>query len=268
MKLSRRINLFMNASSHSLHIRDQLLPLFEPLGYQFSRLYDPTADLNLVIGGDGTFLRAVRDSHFSPLPFLGINTGHLGFFQEISPDHLQELLAALQERKGQIEKLALLQAHVHTSSWDHHLLAVNEFFVTARDHHVLTFHIACDDVSLIDQAADGVILSTPSGSSAHNLSAGGSLLYQTLQGYQLTTISPIRSKRYRSLPASIVVPSQTKTRLCFDASDCHRVELITDGIAQQFHGLDFIEISQASQGIQRLVFDPQWYWKNIKEKFL
>lgn len=78
-------------------------------------------------------------------------------------------------------------------------------------------------------AGDGVIISTPSGSTAYNFSVGGSILFQELDGYQLSPIAPINSRAYRSLPSSIVLPKDTKLNIEPYFRNMNQIDLIIDG---------------------------------------
>lgn len=266
--MTKYINLFMNISEKTHAIKDTVVQLFETNGYRVSRIYRDDAHYNLVIGGDGTFLRAVRESYFSAIPFVGINTGHLGFFQEIDAANLRPYMDRLFGGDYFIDDLHMLEASITTNAWAHHLQAVNEFFITSIDNKILNLNINFDDIQLLNQAGDGIILSTAAGSTAYNLSANGAILYQTLKGYQIAMIAPVKSKRYQSIPSSIVVPSDTVTNLKFDAGDADRVRINVDGIAVSYKGLREIAITQSSNVIRRVVFDKHWYWYNLKEKLI
>lgn len=262
------INLFVNPSKKSERVKKRIVAYFETHGYAISRIYRDDAKYNVVIGGDGTFLRAAHSSGFSSIPFVGINTGHLGFFQEIdltSPEHyLDRLLAG----DYHVDSLHLLQAIIETDAWCYELLAINEFVLTSTTTRIVHFSVRFDDVSLIDLACDGLLLSTPAGSTAYNLSAGGSILYQTLEGFQFTALNPVRSKRFPTLPASIVVPSHSVCEVCISADDADSLCVATDGMEQNFKGLQRISFCDPKRTIKRVVFNPDWYWYNLKDKFL
>lgn len=266
--MKRTVNLFTNRSSRSVATKDQIIRGLEQRGFCVSRLYDPTAEYNIVIGGDGTFLRAAHASRFSEIPFVGIHTGHLGFFQEVVMERLDEYLDLLKEKKHSIDTLHLLKATVKTNSWSYELLAINEFVITTDKTRLLHFKVSFDNIDLIDLAADGLLISTPSGSTAYNLSAGGSILYQTLEGYQFTVLSSAKSKRYKALPASIVVPSHSVLDIKTDAADRDSISVVTDGMSHRYLGLESIRIQNAGRSIHRAVFKQDWYWHNLKDKFL
>ena len=101
---------------------------------------------------------------------------------------------------------------------------------------------------------------------------GGSVLFPSLKGYQLTSVAPINSKSYRSLPNSLVLPNMSKLKIKFPNYDPNKTLLIVhDGIENEFHNYhDILEIVfyPSEKAIKRLVFDPNWYWNNLRDKFL
>lgn len=266
--MTKRVNFFISPNKKSDKLKGRIQKLFEDHGYQVCHVYQDDADFNVVIGGDGTFFRAVHTSNFSPIPFVGINTGNLGYFQEIDTGHISEYMDRLFQGRYRVETLGLLDSIIETSSWTYKHRAVNEFVISPNDKGILRVKLSVDGVPLIDQAGDGLLFSTPSGSTAYGLSAGGSILYQTLDGYQIVSLAPLRSKKFHSLPAAIVVPSSTVSTLNFAPEDRDRVILTFDGTQDHFLGLEQITIKTSDLSINRIVFNPNWYWYNLQDKLI
>lgn len=258
----------MNDKEKTIKMKNRIEPILNEAGFQFTRIYRSDALFNIVIGGDGTFLRAVRDSNFSKIPFVGINTGHLGFFQEIDIENYKVYLQKLIDGDYSVDSLKLLEGKIETTSWTYRVKAVNEFFISSNDARLLQMRLYFDDIELIYQAGDGFIVSTPAGSTAYNLSAGGAILYQTLDGYQINTVSPIKSKRYNSLPSAIVIPSYSKLKFVVDEEDYERIQINADGVTHKYLGVKSIEFSVPDQYLHRVSFTKDWYWHNLKDKFL
>ena len=110
--MNKTINIFKNKSRYSKNIYNKTKEILKDFGYDVSLNFNPNACLNLVIGGDGTFLNAVKLSKFSSIPFIGINTGHLGFYQEVSPDNIEDFVRRFSEKKYYIEKLPMLESNI------------------------------------------------------------------------------------------------------------------------------------------------------------
>lgn len=266
--MTKTVNLFIKPSQPALAIRDRIVEFLQPHGFRISPVYLDDADYNVVIGGDGTFLHAVHKSNFSTIPFCGINTGTLGFFQESDLQTLDKNLKKLVEGNYHVDKLLLVEAEIETSSWTYHRWCVNEFSVQSSKRKTVHFTLTVDNIPLLHLAGDGLIVSTPSGSTAYNLSSGGSILYQTLKGYQVTPLNQLRSKTYEALPSSIVLPSSAETVVSFPPDEKDKAILVTDGMEEHFLGLKKISFRQTDKIIHRILFNSNWYWYNLKDKLI
>ena len=148
-------------------------------------------------------------------------------------------------------------------------LSLNEFVVRSTDLSLIHLDVYIDNNHLESFAGDALLVSTPSGSTAYNFSAGGAILYHSLKGYQLTPLAPINSKAYRSLLNSVVIPSDSVLRIKTRTEDINDNSLIiNDGMNLDFKDLDFVEFKIAEKQIRKLSFYKDWYWLNIKDKFL
>src|SRR5690625_3378114 len=129
MNNKRVINIISNRNYESKRIKEKVINKFRSKGFIATEDYDKNAELNVCIGGDGAFLRAVHRNKFSQIPFVGINTGHLGFYQEISTDKINEFIQDYVDDNYNLEKLYLIQADIITKKKIYRLTAVNEIVV-------------------------------------------------------------------------------------------------------------------------------------------
>ena len=106
--MKRLINIFFNDNIKSLEAFIKTKELFEKRGFEVSETFKEEAELSICIGGDGAFLRGVHNSDFPKVPFVGINTGTLGFFQEISFDKIEKFIDDYIDGKYIVEKITLL----------------------------------------------------------------------------------------------------------------------------------------------------------------
>jgi len=149
-------------------------------------------DLVIAVGGDGTFLSAARVTADYDVPVIGINLGRLGFLVDISPNELPDKLHRMLQGLYVEEKRYLLQAQViRESQVIHEERAVNEVaihrWVTPSMIEIVT---KIDNVFLNSQRSDGLIVSTPTGSTAYSLSAGGPILHPSLNALVLVPLNP------------------------------------------------------------------------------
>ncbi|NLW51926.1 MAG: NAD(+)/NADH kinase [Tissierellia bacterium] len=266
--MTKKINIFSNHYDISEKVTERLIQEFKLHGYEANENFSPDADYNVVIGGDGTFIKACHDSDFSDIPFIGINTGHLGFYQEVPANNVELMVSRLINKEYQVQDIKLIDCSVFTEENSYNFLSVNEIVLKAKYTNIIHFNMYVNDILLQSFAGDGVIFSTPSGSTAYNLSAGGAMLYQALDGFQITPMAPIRSSLFRSLDKSLVVPSNTQIKLITRKREETFSSLGVDGMLQEFEDINYINITMSDKTIKKLVFDENWYWKNIKEKFI
>lgn len=149
-------------------------------------------DLVIAVGGDGTFLSAVRAVVMYDIPIIGINLGRLGFLVDISPEQLPEKLHDILQGHFTEEKRYLLRAKIiRDEQVIHEETAVNEIvihrWITPSMIEIIT---KIDGVFLNSQRSDGLIISTPTGSTAYSLSAGGPILSPTLNALVLVPLNP------------------------------------------------------------------------------
>lgn len=152
----------------------------------------PDADLAIVLGGDGAILRACRQFGVKQLPILGVNLGRLGFLADLSPAEVQQNLAMLRDRRfNVVEHLMFECEHRHQDGTSESYLGLNEVVLSsAGSLAMLDVELSIGEERVTTYSGDGLIISTPVGSTAHSLSAGGPILRQDLQAFVVTPICP------------------------------------------------------------------------------
>jgi NAD+ kinase len=150
------------------------------------------SDILISIGGDGTFLSAVHLSQFSTKPVVGVNMGGIGFLSEIGPEHLEKELDRLKTGDYAIVERALLEASViRTGKPCATFRALNDVFVNRLDKPKLaSINVWIGNNYITEFRADGLIVATPSGSTAYSLAAGGPIVDPDVKAFLLTPICP------------------------------------------------------------------------------
>ena len=148
------------------------------------------ADLAVVLGGDGAMLRACRQLHDREIPILGINLGRLGFLADVSPDDVAQCFQAIVARDfSVVDHLMFDCIHHHSTGDSDASIGLNEVAILAAGSlSMLHIRLFIDDEEITTYSADGLLISTPVGSTAHSLSAGGPILRQDLQAFVVTPI--------------------------------------------------------------------------------
>jgi NAD+ kinase len=149
-------------------------------------------DLLIVLGGDGAILHASRFLGRRQTPILGINLGRLGFLADLQPDDFVRNLDAICQRDFQVvDHLMIECVHRHRGGTEECFLALNELaVVSGASLRMIEIDLFIDGSKVARFGGDGLIVSTPIGSTAHNLSAGGPVLRQTLDALVVTPICP------------------------------------------------------------------------------
>lgn len=148
-----------------------------------------SAELALVLGGDGTILRAAHWMAYQQVPTLGINLGKLGFLADVKRDDAESVLKTLFQGGFSITEHLMLECTLSGPTGSQTLLGLNEMVVHANPPtQLIHFDLAIDREPVATFSGDGLILSTPIGSTGHNLSAGGPILRQELNAFVITPI--------------------------------------------------------------------------------
>lgn len=155
-------------------------------------LHELDADLVLVLGGDGAILRTCRQLGRRQLPILGVNLGRLGFLADVSPEEFKEQFDLVRERRFEVVPHLMFDCRlVRSNGTEETHLGLNEVAVLAGGAlQMVEVQLAIDAETVTTYRGDGVIVSTPVGSTAHSLSAGGPILRQDLEAFVVTPVCP------------------------------------------------------------------------------
>ena len=148
-------------------------------------------DLVLVLGGDGTILSVAREAALFRLPLLGINFGRVGFLTELEPHEVEQHLPLYLDGDCWLDERAMLQTTLESNGATEEFLALNDIVVVRGAlPRVVRVKVWIDGHFYNTTVADGMIVSTATGSTAYNLAAGGPILYPQVRGSVLTPIAP------------------------------------------------------------------------------
>lgn len=172
------------------------------------------SDFAIVFGGDGSIISAARDLGRTHVPVIGVNLGKLGYLAEFSVNELKEFFDNVVAGKTPIERRMLLGCWVSEAAQDgretFHSPAVNEVFITSGPpFRMIELKIAVDGAHVATCVSDGLIVSTPTGSTAYNLSAGGPILAAAMEAMVITPICP-HSLSFRP----IVIDADSQVEVC------------------------------------------------------
>ena len=152
---------------------------------------DFEADIVLSMGGDGTFLKAASHVGNKNIPILGINTGRLGFLADVSPEEMEETFEDIYKGNYKIEDRSVLQAFSEGQPLKGYPCGLNEIAILKRDSSsMITIHTSINGAYLTTYQADGLVIATPTGSTAYSLSIGGPVIVPHSQTIAITPVAP------------------------------------------------------------------------------
>ncbi|AEA42120.1 NAD kinase [Fluviicola taffensis] len=218
-------------------------------------------DLAFSIGGDGTFLRTVSFIRNSGVPILGINTGRLGFLANISDLQFEEALELVRQKRYDYQKRSLLRVETERSIYGPDNVAMNEVTLLKKDtSSMITVNTFLEDKYLNSYWADGLIVATPTGSTAYNLSCGGPIV---TPGCQVHIITPIAPHNLNVRP--VVVPDNMPIRLSIEGRE--RNYLISlDGNAKSIKQNEEVLIRKAEYMINVIKLEDTNFLDTIRNK--
>lgn len=247
---TRRVQAFLTA--HGVECPTVAVDFYDACPALKVMGFEPQAVV--VIGGDGTFLRAAGCFAADELPMVGINRGHLGFLTRIETDAIEPYLERFLNGQYHLEKRMLLELE----GLQH--LALNDVvFKSAQASQLIRLSVSIGGAPVATFDADGLIVATPTGSTAYNLAAGGPVVAPTVQALCLTPICP------HSLSAKpIVVPVGEPITIEAAASNLHAVQVSADGqeVSYLQPGQSLV-LRQAKGALQLVNFEESadnFYW--------
>ncbi|MED5553601.1 MAG: NAD(+)/NADH kinase, partial [Candidatus Neomarinimicrobiota bacterium] len=147
-------------------------------------------DFMLVLGGDGTFLSCARAVEHRPTPILGIHLGDLGFLAKVTLGNIFQRLDQVSEGEFSVEKRSMVKASILKNGSSLTQYGLNDFVVSnGQSHRMLIAEVYVDDNRVSEYKADGLIIATPTGSTAYSLSSGGPIISPDVDSFVITPIS-------------------------------------------------------------------------------
>lgn len=261
----KRIKLFVNSNTEAWNNSIIISNKFSNNGFT---IVDSNYDLAVAVGGDGSFLRMVKQNNFnSNINYVGINSGHLGFLQEVTMDDLDSFINELIEEKVKVDNVSIQETTIYNGNNITKYKSLNEIIIRDILGKVVDLNININNDLLEVYKGDGIMISTTCGSTAHNLSYGGSIVFNTLPTLQITSMAPINSKSYRSLINSVIIPEGNKIVIT-PSTNHNNYGIIIDGESNNYNDVDKIVTKLSDDKIKCLRFSHYNYAQKIQDKLL
>lgn len=251
----------INGNFHDFLIKKNIACIKDANVYRKSDDIDRPVDFLVCIGGDGTILDTVTSINDTGTPIIGVNSGRLGFLSNTAKDEIKEVIQLLIKKQYRIEQRTLIKVDSKRNLFGDYNFALNELTVHKKDSSsMMTVHAYVDDIYLNSYWADGLIIATPTGSTAYSLSCGGPIL---TPGSNNMVITPIAPHNLNIRPMIVNDNSVIKLKVegredAFLATiDSRSVEITED---------DELIISKANFKINLVQFPNQDFFSTIRKK--
>ncbi len=221
-------------------------------------------DLAIVVGGDGTMLSAARNLAAHNVPAIGVNLGRLGFLADIALQNLEPSLAAILRGDYHVEQRTLLDTTVSVDGQTvHHGNSVNDTAISkGNTGRLIEFEIHVNGQFLSHIRSDGIILATPTGSTAYSLSSGGPIIYPTLPVFSLSPICP-----HTLSNRPIVLDQNARVEITSMVFAETHANLALDGvIACKLHGGETVTVSKAAESLSMIRINGHNHFETLRSK--
>ena len=263
----KKLFIFANKTKQSSDISKAFVEALGE-GFEVCDEFSPDVDMVLVFGGDGAFLKAVDAAGYSDIPVLGINTGHLGFFQEFNPhdvDKVRDIILGgdFKLQPYRLLEVDLLAEGVHISEY-----ALNDVCLRDKGVRVVNLTISVGDNFVEKFYGDGIIVASSAGSTAYNYSLGGAIVDPRLEALQLTPMAPINNLAYRSFTSSLLFPPQLEITITPQIAEGVNIGVWTDGKEIHTGFFDKMTVTLSDRVVNVVRGADYDFWTKVESKFL
>ncbi|HER1267581.1 TPA: NAD kinase [Streptococcus pyogenes] len=263
----KRVAIIANGKYQSKRVASKLFSVFkdDPDFY----LSKKNPDIVISIGGDGMLLSAFHmyEKELDKVRFVGIHTGHLGFYTDYRDFEVDKLIDNLRKDKGEQISYPILKVAITLDNGRVvKARALNEATVK-RIEKTMVADVIINHVKFESFRGDGISVSTPTGSTAYNKSLGGAVLHPTIEALQLTEISSLNNRVFRTLGSSIIIPKKDKIELMPKRLGIYTISI--DNKTYQLKNVTKVEYFIDDEKIH-FVSSPSHtsFWERVKDAFI
>ncbi|MCR4805672.1 MAG: NAD(+)/NADH kinase [Clostridia bacterium] len=263
------IYVYRNPAADTAQVAEELKKKLREGGLTVLDKFGPEVEFACVVGGDGTFMHGLRECGFPDIPFVGVNTGHLGFFQEFQPEDLDKLVDIIRTEDFRVQRHRLLQAVVRTEGGgEHRFRALTDVIFRGSISKVTHLNLAIGDSFIEKFSGDGILIASSAGSTAYNYSLGGSIVDPRVDLLQITPMAPMNTTVFRSFTSSVLVPPGLDVHIFPDRNFKDSGYLIVDGEEYFFEHVEDISVDLSKDEIQLVRLADYDFWAKVMSKFL
>lgn len=225
-------------------------------------------DIVVSIGGDGTLLQAFhRYQHrMSETAFVGVHTGHLGFYADWLSTEVEKLIIAIAGNPLEIVEYPLLEATIcYHDDKKSRFIALNECTIKSNEG-TLVLDVQMKDEHFETFRGDGLCVSTPTGSTAYNKALGGAIIHPTIEALQVTEMASINNRVFRTIGSPLILPNHHTCLIRPIGNTDFRVTL--DHLSLDESNIKSIEFRVADEKVRFARFRPFPFWNRVRDAFV
>lgn len=268
-----RYTVISRGDDASNHYQQQV---FEALNKRQMVQDSTQPEIVISIGGDGTMLEAFHryQDRLEDTAFIGIHTGHLGFYADWRPEDLDELIQHMEQKSLAAVEYPLLEVTIYRKAEQDNggqsvaperYLALNEATIKAIESSLVA-EIIINGELFESFRGDGLCISTPSGSTAYNKSLGGAIVHPSLAAIQLTEMASINNRVYRTIGSPLILPGH---HTCILKPMSNKPFYFTlDHLSLAADNIEHIELKVASQYVKFARYQPRPFWNRVRDAFI
>jgi len=257
---ARSAEVFVDREFHTFLTAGQHLPLEGVQVFENGHL---DVDFVVSMGGDGTFLRAASMVGSQQIPILGINTGRLGFLADVNAQEIERTIKALYEGDYAVETRSVIRVETDGKPLEGYNCALNDVAILKRDNaSMITIHATINGDYVTTYQADGLVMSTPTGSTAYSLSNGGPIIVPGTHVFSLTAVAP-HSLNIRP----IVISEDSEINLTVE-SRTHNYLVALDGRSENLPETTRLTLRKAPYRVRVIKRAGTKYFHTLREKMM
>lgn len=238
--------------------------------HDFDMVYDEEEpDIVISVGGDGTLLHAFHlySSRLDKTAFVGVHTGHLGFYADWVPEEIEKLVIAIAKTEHEIIEYPLLNIKVTYGHGGKETtyLALNESTIKGKGG-TLVVDIDINNDHFEGFRGDGICVSTPSGSTAYNKALGGAIIHPSLHSIQFAEMASINNRVFRTIGSPLILPEHHTLKI--KPVNTKDFDVTVDHLSVLHKDVATIEFKVAQEKVRFARFRPFPFWKRVHDSFI
>lgn len=264
MKLVKKITILPGYSKEAVKLSSRLKNTFSKAGFLINQ---KNPDLYITVGGDGALIRWARELNYPEIPFVGVNAGTVGFMQELEIKDLPAFIKELKRGEFKVLDLPLLAAH-SKGRGSAHTHGFNEIVIERKGSQAIHLLIYINGRKFERFIGDGLIFTTPQGSTAYGAAAGGAIFPLSINAFQFVPSNPHDSVSNRTIKSPMLMPESAVVKVVVEDPLHRSAQVVSDGGVADVGVVREIEIKISRHRFKLLRTERFNFYERISQKVI